>query len=469
MNNILIVDDERNILDSLERTLQDEGYSVLTASSGAGGLKKLREEEVALMLLDLRLPDINGIDVLKKAKDIRKDLLIIIITGFGTIETAVEAIKLGAYDYIKKPFKADSIKLIVRLALETQILKKEMKDLRREVVLGSEEVIGSSPKILEILSLIDDLGQREATSILLMGETGTGKELIARAIHAKSQRSGCPFIQINCAAIPSQLLESEFFGHEKGSFTDARERKIGLLELAQRGTVFFDEISDMDLHLQGKLLNILDERKFRRVGGVEEINFDAGIISATNIDLSQAVKEGKFRADLYYRLNVLPIVIPPLRERGDDIVLLANHFMKEMDRKFNRQFEMISDDAIKILRNYSFPGNVRELRNMIERILLIYDEKVILPQYLPFEVRGAHTGKTNGRILNQLPFDSLIEFERNGADFNYLMEDTLNQLRKSVIGRALKLADGNKRKAAKLLKLSRSALGRHLKYLERTE
>jgi two-component system response regulator AtoC len=469
MNNILIVDDERNILDSLERTLREEGYNVLTANSGAGGLKKLQEEEVALMLLDLRLPDINGINVLKKAKGIRKDLLIIIITGFGTIETAVEAIKLGAYDYIKKPFKADSIKLIVRLALETQILKKEMKELRREVVLGSGEIIGRSPKILEILSLIDDLGQREATSILLMGETGTGKELIARAIHAESQRSGYPFIQINCAAIPSQLLESEFFGHEKGSFTDAKERKIGLLELAQRGTVFFDEISDMDLHLQAKLLNILDERKFRRVGGVEEINFDARIISATNIDLSQAVREGKFRADLYYRLHVLPILIPPLRERGDDIILLANHFMKEMDKKFYRQFERISDDAIKILRNYSFPGNVRELRNMIERILLIYDEKVILPQHLPFEVRETHTGKTKGRILNRLPFDSLIEFERNGADFNYLMEDTLNQLRKSVIGRALKLTDGNKRKAAKLLRLSRSALGRHLKYLERTE
>jgi two-component system response regulator AtoC len=200
---------------------------------------------------------------------------------------------------------------------------------------------------------------------------------------------------------------------------------------------------------------------------VEEINFDARIISATNIDLNQAVKEGKFRADLFYRLNVLPILSPPLRERGDDIILLANHFMTEMDRKFNRQFERISDDAIKIFKSYSFPGNVRELRNMIERILLIYDEKVILPQHLPFEVRGVHIGKTKGGIFNPLPFDSFIEFERNGVDFNFLIEETLSQLRKSVIGRALKLTDGNRRKAAKLLKISRSALGRHLKYLER--
>jgi two-component system response regulator AtoC len=467
MESILIVDDEKSILDSLGRAFKEEGYKVLMAETGEEALNKIGSNEISLMLLDLRLPDLNGLDVLKKAKTLHKEMLVIVITGFGTIETAVEAIKSGAYDYIKKPFKLDSIKLIVKLALETQILKKEVRDLRREFILGSEVIVGNSSKILEILSLIKDLSRKETTSILLIGETGTGKELMAKAIHTQSQRSNNRFVQINCAAIPPQLLESEFFGHEKGAFTDAKERRVGLLELAQEGTVLLDEIADMDLHLQAKLLNVLDERKFRRIGGKEKIDFNARIISSTNIDLDQAVKEGKFRADLYYRLNVLPILIPPLRERGDDVVLLANHFMKELSRKFNRRFDKISDDSIEILKRYSFPGNVRELKNMIERVLLIYDEKTILPKHLPFEIRKVDREGPQLGVDKGWCFDSIVAFGREGVDFNSAMASALNQVRRRAIDRAMELTDGNKRKAAKLLRLSRSALGRHMKHFEK--
>lgn len=329
MEKILVVDDESFICENLERILIEENYHTVIAQEGKAALRVLKEEAIDLVFLDLKLPDISGLDVLRQLKEIVPDLLVIVMTGYASVESAVEALKLGAYDYIKKPFKADVIKLIVRLALETQSLKREVRSLKKqhEGVLGELFLVAESPATREVLNQVKEVAKHGETTVLITGETGTGKDLIARTIHSLSARSGRPFLEVNCAALPENLLESELFGYEAGAFTGAKGRKVGLFEAANGGTVFLDELGEMNLGLQAKLLRVLEDKKVRRLGGTQAHEIDLRIIAATNRDLREAVKAKLFREDLYYRLHIIPIHLPPLRERPEDVIALSKYFL----------------------------------------------------------------------------------------------------------------------------------------------
>ena len=336
MEKILIVDDEPFICESLERILREEQYYAASVLRGEAALKLIGEEQFDLVFLDLRLPDLPGLEVLRRIKTLDPDLLVIVMTGYASVESAVEALKMGAYDYIKKPFKADVIKLIVRLGLEAQSLKREVRSLKKqhEGLLGDRPLIGESPAFQEVLRQVREVAKHGETTVLISGETGTGKELIARTIHSLSPRANGPFLEINCATLPENLLESELFGHEKGAFTDAKSRKIGLFETANRGTIFLDEMGDINFALQAKLLRVLEDKKVRRLGGTQVYEVDVRILTATNQNLKEAIKEKRFREDLYYRLHIVPIHVPPLRERPEDILALAKYYLAEYARKF---------------------------------------------------------------------------------------------------------------------------------------
>ena len=339
MEKILIVDDEAFIRENLERILAEDGYRPFSTDNGEDALKLVGEEEVDLVLLDLNLGSKSGLDVLKTLREVDPEVLVIIITGYGTVESAVEALKMGAYDYIKKPFKADAIRLIVRLALETQNLRREVRQLKREGQekgLPGADMVGSSEELLQVYRQVREVAKHETATVLIGGESGTGKELVARAIHNLSPRRERPFIEINCGSLPFNLLETELFGHERGAFTDAKTRKIGLFEEANGGTIFLDEIGEMDMNLQVKLLRVLEDRKIRRLGGARNIDIDVRVVAATNRNLKQAIEEKTFREDLYYRLNVFPIFVPPLRERREDIPPLLDYFLKRFSREFNK-------------------------------------------------------------------------------------------------------------------------------------
>jgi two-component system response regulator AtoC len=327
MPHILVIDDEAIIRDNLERILTEENYQVTTVSTGGEALNLLTEADFAVALLDLNLPDIHGIEVLQKAHEIDPNLLVIIVTGYASVESAVEALKLGAYDYIKKPFKADVIKLIIRLALEAQQLKNQVGILKRRLNLpGQIDMVAESPAMQQVLNQVTEVARHDGATVLVTGESGTGKEVVAQSIHALSARKERPFLEINCATLPENLLESELFGHEKGAFTDAKQRKKGLFEAAEGGTVFLDEIGEMPIVLQAKLLGVLERRRFRRLGGNRDITTDVRIVAATNIDPLTAIREKRFREDLYYRLNVFPIHVPPLKRRPEDVIALAQCF-----------------------------------------------------------------------------------------------------------------------------------------------
>ncbi|MFQ5883438.1 MAG: sigma-54-dependent transcriptional regulator, partial [Candidatus Methylomirabilales bacterium] len=366
---ILVIDDEKLIRWTLEDVLRKEGYAVISTDSGEAGLKLVEEEGPDLILLDLRLPGMNGMEVLERVKEMQPEALVIILTAHGTVESAVGAMKKGAHDYLNKPFDVDETRVIIRKALETLELKKEVVQLRREHKerFGPEDIIGVSEEIGEVLDLVKRIAQSDATTVLIEGESGTGKELVAKAIHAQSARAKKPFMTINCTALPDTLVESELFGHEKGAFTDAKFPKKGLLELADGGTVLLDEVGDMHPPTQAKLLRVMEEKSFKRLGGTRDIHVDVRIIATTNRELSQQVSEGAFREDLYYRLKVVPIFIPPLRERPEDILPLAKHFVDRYTREFRRHVTGLSPEAVVLLLRYRWPGNVRELRNAIER------------------------------------------------------------------------------------------------------
>ncbi|RMG90339.1 MAG: sigma-54-dependent Fis family transcriptional regulator, partial [Candidatus Dadabacteria bacterium] len=382
MASILIVDDEAFLRDQLGRILEEEGYAVQGVGTGAEAHAAFEAEPPDLVLLDLNLPDRHGIEVLRDLKARDPDLLVIVITGYGSVESAVESLKLGAYDYVKKPFKADAIKLIVRLALETQTLRRRVRVLRERELGPGGPVIAESPAMREVLRQAEDVAAHPDTTVLITGESGTGKEVVARLIHNLSPRAQAPFLEVNCAAIPGSLLESELFGHEPGAFTDARRPKEGLLEAADGGTVFLDEVGDMDPGLQAKLLRFLETRRFRRVGGVREARVDVRVIAATNRDLREAIRERGFREDLYYRLNVFPIHVPPLRERPEDVLPLAQHFLEEFARRFHRPVSAISPEAQARLRAYPWPGNVREVRNLMERLAITCRGRQLGPEDL---------------------------------------------------------------------------------------
>lgn len=449
MENILIVDDEAFIRENLERILAEDGYRPFSTESGAEAVKKVSEEDVDLVLLDLNLGAKSGLDVLRELKEVDPEVLVIIITGYGTVESAVEALKMGAYDYMKKPFKADAIRLIVKLALETQSLRRELRHLRRDGkdkdLLGSADMVGSSPALLQVYRQIREVSKHETATVLITGESGTGKELVARGIHNLSPRKERPFVEINCGSLPFNLLETELFGHERGAFTDAKNRKIGLFEESNGGTVFLDEIGEMDMNLQVKLLRVLEDRKIRRLGGTRNIDIDVRMVAATNRNLKEAIDDKTFREDLYYRLNVFPIHIPPLRERREDIPPLLDYFIKRFSREFNKRIREISREALDLLMRYHWPGNVRELRNVVERICIMYNTETIKPDYLPSEIWGEAPRK-------EAPFSFDIPPE------GILLEDMVGEIEKGLIEKAVQITGGNVAKTARLLNIPRGTL-----------
>lgn len=449
MERILVVDDEAFIRENLERILEEDGYRAYSTASGDEAVREVSEEEIDLVLLDLNLGSKSGLDVLRTLREVDPDVLVIIITGYGTVESAVEALKMGAYDYIKKPFKADAIRLIVRLALETQNLRREVRRLRRGNPMrdlpDDSVMVGSSPQLMQIYRQIREVAKHETATVLVTGESGTGKELVARAIHHLSPRKGKPFIEINCGSLPFNLLETELFGHERGAFTDAKARKLGLFEEADGGTIFLDEIGEMDMSLQVKLLRVLEDRKIRRLGGNRNIDIDVRVIAATNRDLKEAIEQKAFREDLYYRLNVFPIHVSPLRDRRDDIPALLDFFLKHFSSAFNKDIREISRQALDLLMRYHWPGNVRELRNVVERICIMNDCQTIRPDCLPREIWGEAP-------LKEMPFEYQVPPE------GILFEEVVEQVEKSLISQAAQMTAGNVAKTARLLSLPRGTL-----------
>ena len=451
MEKILIIDDEAFIRENVERILGDQGYQVCAAASGREAREIVAAEDVDLALLDLNLGTENGINVLKTLKELDPDLLVIIITGYGSVETAVDALKLGAYHYMKKPFKADALRVIVKLALQTQTLKRQVRNLKRSAgdLPGCTPMIGSSPAFTEVVNQVREVA-KITTTVLITGESGTGKELVARAVHNLSDRHEAPFVAINCASLPASLLESELFGHEKGAFTNASIRKTGLFEEAHNGTIFLDEIGEMDMAMQVKLLRVLQERVIRRVGAVKDITIDVRVIAATNRNLQDRIARGAFREDLFYRLNVFPIHIPPLRERTDDIPDLAACFLESFSSAFGRDFRGVSPEAAELLQRYAWPGNIRELRNVIERICIMQHGPTLLPEYLPVEIRGiqATSGLSSSQLANrfiQLPAEQGLE-------------EAVIEYEKAIIGHALQQTRGNVLQTAAILKVPRGTL-----------
>jgi len=446
---ILVVDDEHLIRWTLEQHLGKEGYEVYTAEDGEKALEMVTDMMPDLVLLDNQLPGASGIEVLGRIKEIDRNIIVIMITAHGLLETAVKAMKLGAYDYVSKPFNLDEITLIIKKALETVSLRLEVRMLKdqQKKRFRTDNIIGKSRAIQLVLDMIQKIAQSDASTVLIQGESGTGKELVARAIHTNSARSDKPFMAINCAALPETLLESELLGHEKGAFTDAKAQKKGLFELADNGSVFLDEVGDMAYSMQAKLLRILEDKTFKRVGGVKDISVDVRVISATNQDLKDLMGDGKFRKDLYYRLQVVPIYLPPLRERKEDILPLAKHFIDLFNEEFNKSVKEISEKAREFLIRYDWPGNVRELKNVIERAMILESEDILLYEHLPIEL-----------VSGKMPAFSTytgLNIPKEGISLEKVEEDLVKQ--------ALAIAAGNQSKAADLLGMQRDAFRRRMK------
>ncbi len=410
---ILIVDDEKLLLHSLKTALSRGGYQAITATSGEEALESFRENNPDIILLDVKLPDMDGMQVLKKIKAVDGNVPVIIMTAFSGIKGAVEAIKLGAYDYIAKPFDIDELKFVLARSLASQKAVAEVNKIRstRKERYSFDNIISAHPKIRAIIDLSKRLALNAQSTVLIMGESGTGKELFANAIHYNGPRSDSPLITVNCAALSEGLLESELFGHEKGAFTGAVKQKRGMFELADRGTLFLDEIGEITQKTQVKLLRFLEEKKIQRVGGTEKIEVDVRIIAATNKDLVKGVRDGTFREDLYYRLNVISFVIPPLRERRSDIPLLIDYFVDSYNRVLNKNIKGCDSEALKILSDYSWPGNIRELRNIIERAMLLSEGDSITSADIPLENVAARAKSDLAKIasLDPIPLDKLIK------------------------------------------------------------
>ena len=453
---ILVVDDSPDIRFTMSEVLRAKGFSVESASDGQEAIDILDNRFFDIVLTDLSMPRKTGMDVLRFVTQHSPETICIIITGFGSIQGAVEALKMGAYDYLCKPIKPDEVTILIDKALELRDLKRENKSLKKELKTryGFENIVGSSKAMQEVFGLVEKVADTDST-VLITGESGTGKELIAHAIHYASDRKDGPFIPVNCAAIPEELLESELFGHEKGAFTHAIKTRIGRFELANKGTIFLDEIGEMSPSLQVKLLRVLQERKFERVGGVKTISVDIRVVSATNQDLEIAVKEGRFREDLFYRLNVIPIHVPPLRERRSDIPLLAKHFLKKYCSGKKRCVEGITDEALDILTRYDWPGNVRELENIMERMVILANGKMITKDDLPYQILE----KTGGVPGQAIPSD--LEFPEDGLS----LSQAVSELEKRLILKALERTGGVKNRAAKLLKMNRTTLIEKMKKL----
>ena len=454
---LLLVEDDQNAREGMKVALEEEGYEVIDKEKAEDALEVLKKKNIDLVITDLRLPGMDGVELLRKAQGVSPSTLVIIITAYATVENAVEAMKEGAYDYVTKPINLDRFLLLVKRAItekkqreEYQILREKYELLKRQVEerYSFESLIGASHKMQEIFQTILQIAPARAP-VLIQGESGTGKELIARALHRRSNRKDGPFIAVHCAALATTLLESELFGHEKGAFTGAVESKPGRFELAHRGTLFLDEVSEIDPAVQVKLLRVLQEQEFERVGGVKTIKVDVRVVSATNVNLEERVKEGKFREDLYYRLKVITINVPPLRERKEDIPLLVHSFIKEANDANKKNIKGITSRALTLLINYPWPGNVRELRNVIESMVVLAKKDIISASDIPAYIKR--------------------ELENKEAVVPVKLEGSWEEIEKALIFGALRYAEGNKSRAANLLGLSRRTLYRKLKELEITE
>lgn len=443
MKSILVVDDEKSLRDFLTIMLENEGYEVQTASSGEKAVKLVQESAFDLVITDFRMKGANGIEVLEAVKVHNSAIPVLLMTAYASAETAVEAMKKGAYDYISKPFKVEDLQLIIKNAIEKKTLSDENQYLKSALneKFGFENFIGKSSAMESIFKLIEKVAASNAT-VLIGGESGTGKELVAKAIHFNGTRKNYPFISINCGAVPENLLESELFGHEKGAFTSADATKVGLMESASKGSFFLDEVGEAPLSIQVKLLRVLQEKEIMRVGGTKTIGIDLRIIAASNLDLTKAVKNKTFREDLYYRLNVIPIELPPLRERKEDIPLLVDHFVKKynVERQGEHKIQGVHPDALRLMENYSWPGNVRELENVIERAVVLETADIIQESSLPGGISGAKESDSDVALP---PSDQPVDLEK-----------TLDQIEKKMLLGALDQSNGIINKAAKQLNLS---------------
>src|SRR5215467_7305879 len=469
---ILIIDDERLVRWSLRQKCEEWGYHVVEAESGEPGLKVAQHESPDLVLLDVRMPDLSGLEVLDQLKKNGDARAVIMITADPQLDDVKAALKLGAYDFVGKPLDFEELNISIKNALEATRLRTEVQTLRGEVRrrTGYHEVIGTSARMTELMNFVRKVASSEATPILIQGESGTGKDLIAKAIHYESSRQEKPFVAINCSAIPETLMEAELFGHEKGAFTDAKQMKKGLFETADGGTLFLDEIGELSPLLQAKLLRVLEDQVIRRIGGVRDMQVDVRVIAASNRDLEKAVREGHFRQDLYYRLAIIAIFIPPLRERTEDILPLVDFFIDWYNRKFKKSIRGITPETRRLLLAHNWPGNVRELKNSIERAMILEDESILRPVYMPFAVgEAARSGLTafehssssadsggkqlsNGRVLPRL----------------YIPEEgtSLEEVERAMVELAMRHANGNQTHAARLLDISRDALRYKLKKFE---
>ena len=469
---ILVVDDERLVRWSLRQKCEEWGYQVLEAPGGEPGLRTAQHESLDLVLLDVRMPDMNGIQVLEQIKKTADAPAVIMITADPQLDDVKTALKLGAYDFIGKPLDFEELRVTIQNALEANRLRSEVQSLRGEVRrhTGYHDVVGISSKMTELMSFVQKVAASEATTILIQGESGTGKDLIAKTIHYESARQNGPFVAINCSAIPETLMEAELFGHEKGAFTDAKAMKKGLFETAHGGTLFLDEIGELSPLLQAKLLRVLEDQVIRRVGGVRDQQVDVRVVAASNRDLEKAVRDSQFRQDLYYRLAIIAVFIPPLRERTEDILPLVDFFIDWYNRKFKKMVRGITPETRRLLLAHNWPGNVRELKNSIERAMILEDEPILRPVYLPFAVGQAarsgltafeHTSATgdsggkqlaNGRVLPRL----------------YIPEEgtSLEEVERAMVELAMRQANNNQTHAARLLDISRDALRYKLKKFE---
>jgi two-component system, NtrC family, response regulator PilR len=398
---ILVVDDEASMRDMLRIVLRRDGYDVVVAESGRKAIELLGRERIDLLLSDIRMPDVNGVDVLRAAKDANRDVVAFMMTAFASTQTAVEAMRLGAVDYFTKPFSMDELRLKVRQHFEAMQIKQENVLLKKALASSHafSNIIGRSEAMLAVFRLIETIAKTDST-VLITGESGTGKDLVARAVHYNSLRCDQPFVALNCGAVPETLLESELFGHMRGAFTGADANKKGLMEVADRGTIFLDEIGEMNAAMQVKLLRVLQDRRYRRLGGTEEVLADIRVIAATNQNLDKLVSEGRFREDLFYRINVIPVHLPPLRERREDIPLLAVHFLEKHAARMQKTLHSVSRDALDRMTAYHWPGNVRELENAMERAVALEQSPVVLPESLPASVREAQAADAGFRMAS---------------------------------------------------------------------
>ena len=453
MDRILIIDDDESVRDALEAFLKTKGFNVTLTSNGQEGLELLKEERFALFLVDLIMPGMGGLEVLKEVSALHITTPAIVITAYGTIQTAVEAMKVGAFDYISKPFVLDELMIVMDRAIRVSKLQEENLFLKRQIKrkYRFEGIISDSLPMQKVYELIEKIADTDST-VMITGESGTGKELVAKTIHYNSSYSQGPFLPLNCAAIPRDLLESELFGHEKGAFTGALHTKIGRFELAHNGTLFLDEIAELDPALQAKLLRILQEKKFERVGGVKTIKTNTRILAATNRDIERAVKEGKFREDLFYRLNVIPLHIPPLRKRREDIPLLIDHFVRELAKRKKRTPLIFSREAMESLMEYRWPGNVRELINLIERLTILVSGDTVTLSELSEKFHKVTAPETGVKVSGH--GGQHIHIPEDGIDLNAIVE----KIEMDLILKALEKTGGVKSKAAQLLSLNRTTL-----------